>query len=432
MWQGNAIAQSVPVIQREVLSGGLTLLVSEEHSLPFVTLQMLIDAGAQYDPQDRAGLARLTARTLMAGSKTHSADRINQELDFMGASLNGSAAADFATVTLKVLKKNLDQALTVFFDALASPTFPEGEIVREVERTKAAIQSAEDDPGEVVGKAFQKALFLKGPYDHPEEGTKESLEKITRSDVAGFYNAYYRPNNAILAVTGDISMGEVRAKIIPFLNTWPSREIPRESLAGEVATGRQTILIAKHITQANIILGHEGVSRENPDFYGLTVMNYILGGGSLTSRLMEEIRVKRGLAYSVQSSFDARKHPGAFLIMLQTKNQSARESIDLAMAEMRTMQEQIVSPQELEGAKKYLVGSFPFRFSTQARLVSVMTQIEYFKLGSDYLHRYPSFVGAVTREDVNRLARTYLHPDRLIVVIVADQDQTGVSSQKNR
>jgi zinc protease len=311
-------------------------------------------------------------------------------------------------------------------EVLTQPTFPEEEIRREVEKTLAAIQSAEDQPDEVAEKEFQKTLFLNNRYGHPVEGTKESLPRITRESVLQFFRTYYHPGNAVLTIVGDITSDEVKKKLLPRLALWPVVKIPEKPFQSTFATGPKTIKIDRNITQANIILGHQGVNRENPDYYALTVMNYILGGGGFSSRLVEEIRVKRGLAYSVGSFFDVGKYPGSFQIFLQTKNESAREAITLSLQEAEHIQKKLVSEKELAGAKKYLIGSFPMRFDTQTKLANFFTQVEHYGLGIDYPKKYPTLINSVTREEVLRVAKKYLHPKNTILVIVANLKEAGM------
>lgn len=418
--------QAMPPVQRTVLPNRLVLLVSEEHSLPFVTIQALIDSGSRRDPLKQEGLANLTTRGILWGTSKRNVTAINEELDFMGASLNASAGRDYATLSLKILKKDLDKGLDLFMDVLTKPIFPEEEFRREVEKTLAAIQSEEDRPEAVAEKAFEKALFLTSPYGHPVEGTKESLPKITREAILQFYQAYYHPHNAILTVVGDITAEEVKARLLPLLAQWPVSEVPEESFKVVFEKEKRTVKIDRQITQANIILGHAGVSRENPDFYVLAVMNYILGGGGFASRLVEEIRNKRGLAYSVASFFDPGKYPGSFQIALQTKNASAREAISLSLQQLERIQKEPVSKQELEGAKKYLIGSFPMRFDTQGKLVNFLTQVEYYGLGMDYPERYPSLIKSITTEEVLRVAKKYLHPKNYVLVVVANLKEAGM------
>jgi zinc protease len=416
----NAGLQAMPPVQRMVLPNQLVLLVSEEHSLPFVTFQLLIDSGSRKDPPGEEGLAYLTARGLLLGTSTKTVNAINEELDFMGASLSASSGRDYATLSLRVLKKDLDKGFDLFMGALTQPVFPEEEIRREVEKILAAIQSSEDQPEEVAEREFLKTLFPTNPYGHPVEGTKESIPKLTREAVLQFYRTHYHPNHSILTIVGDVTGNEVKTKLLPRLEKWPMAKIPETPFVSTFTKEQKTVKIDRSITQANIILGHAGVKRENPDFYALTVMNYILGGGGFASRLFEEIRNKRGLAYSVTSFFDPGKYPGSFQIILQTKNSSAREAISLIFQQMERIRKEPVSEKELESAKKYLIGSFPMRLDTQGKLVNFLTQVEYFGLGLDYPERYPSLIKSVSQEEVLRVARTYLHPESFILVVVAN------------
>jgi zinc protease len=311
-------------------------------------------------------------------------------------------------------------------EVLTQPTFPEEEIQREVEKTLASIQSAEDRPEVVAEKEFQKTLFLTSPYGHPVEGTKESVPRLAREAILRFYRTYYHPNNSILTIVGDLTTNEVKTKLFPHLEKWQKAKISEVPFITTFAKEQKTVKINRTITQANIILGHAGISRGNPDFYPLTVMNYILGGGGFASRLVGEIRNKRGLAYSVASFFDPAKYPGSFQIVLQTKNSSAREAISLALQQMELIQKEPVSEKELEGAKKYLIGSFPLRLDTQGKLANFLTQIEYFGLGLDYPQKYPSLINSITREEVLRVARKYLQPKNYILLVVANLKEAGL------
>ncbi len=418
--------RAMPPAQRIVLANHLILLASENHSLPFVTLQLLIDSGSRRDPSGEEGLSYLTAKGLLHGTSKRTVNQVNEELDFMGASLHSSSGRDYATLTLQVLKKDLDKGLDLLIEVLTQPAFPEEEVKREVEKTLAAIQSEEDQPEEVAEKSFLKTLFLNSPYGHPVEGTRESIPKLTREGIDRFYRSYYHPNNAILAVIGDVTSEEIRTRFIPRLEKWPVGEVPKPSFLSKFETEQKTVKINRPITQANIILGHAGVSRENPDFYALTVMNYILGGGGFASRLMEEIRNKRGLAYSVASFFDPGKYPGSFQIVVQTKNLSARDAISLSLQQMERIRKELISEKELEGAKKYLIGSFPMRLDTQGKLVNFLSQVEYYGLGLDYPEKYPSLIQAITREEVLRVAKKYLHPEKYVLVVVANLKEASL------
>jgi zinc protease len=418
--------QAMPPVQRTVLPNQLVLLASEEHSLPLVTLQLLVDAGSWRDPRGEEGLAYLTAKGLLLGTSTHTGAAMQEELDFMGASLSVVARKDYAALSLQVRKKDLERGLELFTEVLTQPIFPDDELHREMEKTLAALQAQEDQPGEVAEKAFQQALFPANPYGHPVEGTPASIAKLTREAVMRLYRSYYHPNHAILAVVGDITAEEVEAKLQPRLAAWPMGEIPATTFGSAFEQGPKTITIDRPIAQAHIILGHMGINRENPDFYALSVMNYLLGEGGFASRLVEEIRDKRGLAYSVASFFDAGKYPGAFQIVLETQNTSAQEAISLAVQQMERIRADLVPEQELEGAKKALIGSFPLRLGTQAQLAAFLTLVEYYGLGLDYPANYPSLIKSISSQDVLRVAQVYLHPDHSILVIVANLKEAGM------
>ncbi len=423
--QGESLL-AMPPVHRMVLPNRLVFLFAEEHSLPFLTLQLLVDAGSRRDPAGMEGLAHLTAKGLLLGTSRHTVTAINEQLDFLGASLSASSGKDFSTLRLRVLKKDLDQGFDHFLETLTQSIFPERELQRQVAETSAAIQSEKDHPGAVAAKLFNKNLFPASPYGHPVEGTRESLPRINRQSVMQFYRAHYNPGQAILALTGDLTLKEVKTKLLPRLNKWAPGKTLKESGEPAFAEGPKRITVNRQISQANIIMGHGGVCRENPDYYALSVMNYILGGGGFSSRLMKEIRNKRGLAYSVGSFFAPAKYSGSFQIVLQTKNASARDAISLALRQMERIRKEPVSEKELEGAKKYLVGSFPMRLDTQGKLVSFLTQVEYFGLGLDYPKKYSGLIQSVSREEVLRVAQKYLHPEKVLLVVVANLKEAGI------
>jgi len=416
-----------PRFQRFVLPNGLVIVLAEEHSLPFVSMRLLVDAGSRRDPGGQEGVARLTARAVLLGIPGKPAAVISRELDYMGATLGSSTGRDFSTFNLRVLKKELDKGFGLLFETLTRPTFPEDELRREIESTLSAIAREEDRPGRVAEKEFHKAIYLTTPYGHPVEGTRESARGLDREKAMAFYKSFYHPNKAILAITGDITLSEVKERLVPRLSLWKKAEaLPALPAQWTYGKGPKTVAINKPITQANIILGNKGISRSNPDYYAAMVMNYILGGSGLSSRLMESVRISRGLAYSVSSGFEAEEFPGTFQISLQTKNASAREAMSLALREVERIRTEPVAPKELETAKKYLVGSFPMRLDTQAKLVQFLMLTEFYGLGPDYVEKYPGLINKVTREDVLRVASLYLDPKGPVTVIVADLKEAGL------
>lgn len=424
----NAVVAAGPAAQRRTLPNGVRLIVSEQHVLPMVVLQVLVDAGARRDPRAKEGLASLTADLLTEGTRSRSASQIKEAADFIGAGLETSADTDFALLSLTVLSKDLDTGLALLTDVLLHPTFPETEVARRREAALASIRANEDNPGSVAQRAFVEAVFRGEPYGHPAIGTAESVRRVTRADVEAFYKLHYRPDGTILVVAGDVVAADVEQRLQAALKEWPSRNVEPFEYAASRGGRPETVQIEKPITQANILLGHRGVARDNPDYYALTVMNFILGGGGFTSRLLDNIRTKAGLAYSVASYFVAGKSPGSFQISMQTKNESATDAIARTCGELERIRREPVGDAELGDAKLYLTGSFPLRLDSTAKIAGFLAQVEFFSLGADYAETYVQRINAVTKDDVLRVAQQYLHPDDLQLIVVANLDQAKVTA----
>jgi zinc protease len=399
----------------------MILLTSEQRALPMVSIELLIDAGSRHDPPKQEGLANLTARLLTYGTQRRTALEISDTLDFIGAGLSAACGEDLATVSMTVLKKDLATGLELLAEVLTRSTFPQAEIDRQKQSIIASIRAREEDPGDIAQRKFEAALFPQSPYGRPVEGSEASVKGLEQQNLRDFYERHYRPNGLILSVVGDISHQEIARGLNDAFRSWSKGEPVTPPVAPSTIGEAETIKVNKDLTQANIILGHEGVGRENPDYYALQVMNYILGGGGFSSRALDSIRNERGLAYSVYSYFSAEKGRGTFEFVMQTRNETALEAIRIARAEMRRMREELVAEEELSDAKDYLAGSFPLRFDTNRRVANFLAQLEYFQLGLDYPERYPGLIQKVTREEIQRVARKYLKPETLITVIVANQ-----------
>jgi zinc protease len=416
-----APAQADMVPKRSVLSNGMVLLTSEQRALPMVAIELLIDAGARHEAATQAGLANLTSKLLTYGTKKRSALQISETLDFIGASLETGAGADVASVSLTLLKKDLSTGLELLAEILTSSRFPQAEIDRQKQAIIAAIKAQEEDPGAVAGKAFAAALFPQSAYGRPVEGSEASVMSLQAQSLKDFFTRYYRPNRSIISVVGAVSEAEITQALNQALRGWSKGADSAPPAPPSKFGAAQTVPLNKDLTQANIILGHAGVARGHADYYALQVMNYILGGGGFSSRAMDSIRNERGLAYSVYSFFGAEKSHGSFQFVMQTKNESAQEAVRLALEEIRRIREQPVSEQELNDAKNYLAGSFPLRFDTNRKVAGFLAQVEFFALGLDYPNRYGALIGKVSRDDVQRVAKQFLQPEKLITVVVGNQ-----------
>ena len=416
-------AQGAMVAKRSVLGNGLVLLTSEQRTLPMVSIELLIDAGARHESAEHAGLAHLTSKLLTDGTTKRNALQISDALDFIGASLETGCGDDLATISMTILKKDLTVGLQLLAEILTSASFPLAEIDRQKQAIIASIKAKEEDPGTVGSEAFAAALFPASAYGRPVEGTEASVKRLDRIRVQEFFRRYYRPNRSIMSVVGDVSEHEISAALNQVFSNWAKGEPSNPPPAPTQKEAARALRINKDLTQANIILGHGGVPRGHPDYYAIQVMNYILGGGGFSSRAMESIRNARGLAYSVYSYFGAEKSYGTFQFVMQTKNESAAEAIQLALEEIRRMRDEMVSEAELNDAKDYLIGSFPLRFDTNGKIAAFLGQVEYFALGLDYPERYGDLIRKVSRADVQRVAQQHLLPDKLLTVIVGNQQK---------
>ncbi|MEK6700018.1 MAG: pitrilysin family protein [Nitrospirota bacterium] len=413
-----------PLGKRIPLKNGMILLLSEKHDIPMVTVNMALKAGNTAEPQDKPGLASLTASLLMQGTTKRTASRINREIDFIGGSLSVSGGDDFASASLRVLKKDVKTGMDLLSDVLMNPAFDQREIDRTVKEALAEIQRQKEEPETVASEAFAKAVFGKHPYGITSDDVAAYLPKLARQDLLDFYRQHYGPNNTIIAVVGDVKEKEIIALLNGYFKDWKRAEQPVQPSPAPPKVDRTTVLkLEKNITQANIVMGRIGISRQDPDYYAVSIMNYILGGGGFTSRLMDNIRDNRGLAYDVHSMFSARKEPGAFSVRIQTKNESANEVISETLKEIGRIRSEPVSDKELADAKAYLTGSFALRMDTSAKIAGILTSIEIYNLGLDYPQKYPAIIQAVTREDLLRVAKKYLDPDRMVIVVVANQEK---------
>ncbi len=414
-------------VKREVLPNGLVLLYSEKHNLPLVMVDLTVKAGPLDEPADKAGLAYLTSALLTEGTKTMTSAGISNQVDFIGADLEASTSDDFTTVSLSVLKKDLDKGFRIFSDCVLDPVFDPREIARVKAQTKDSLKQAEDDPEFVARKAFKKAVYGPFPYGRLVQGSPQTLDAITRNDLVKFHDRFYVPANSILTVVGDITPAELKALLNKYFGNWQGRPFPAmASPRGPQEPKPQAWFINKEITQATILYGNLGIRRDNPDFYAASVMNYILGGGGFASRLMADIRDKLGLAYDVHSYFTTDKHKGIFEIGVQTKNRSAKEVIDLVDRDIEQIRSRPVTAQELKDAKAYLTGSFPRKLDTMRKIADFLSQVEFYDLGPDFIDKYPGYINRVTADDVLRAARKYITPDKRVLVVVGNQSETGL------
>ncbi len=321
------VADALQKPERFVLDNGMVILLMERHALPMVMVNLSFRAGSVWSPPGQEGVAELTATLLTAGTKTRSVKEIPQAIEFVGGALGASAGHDMLGVSLKVLKKDIELGFDLLSDVIKHPTFPPKELERERQEFLAELARQEEEPMTVASKTFSRLVFGPHPYGRPSDGTKESLSQITREQVLQFYKAYLRPQNAVMVVVGDITLQELQDLLDKYFSDWRAGkpEYPALTPAPPLKK-REVKVIPKSITQSTVIWGHLGISRSNPDFYALSVANYILGGGGFASRLLTQIRDNMGLAYSVRSAFYANTYPGSFRVSADEKRVGLQSS----------------------------------------------------------------------------------------------------------
>jgi zinc protease len=417
--------------KKQTLPNGLTVLHIERNNLPAVMATLLIKASPLNEPADKAGLASLTAKMLMEGTKNRKASDISEEIEFIAASLDAGAGSDYTTISLSILKKDIAKGFDIFSDILLRPVFPEDELKRKKDLIKGSLIRSEEEPSFIAGREFIKEVFGSHPYGRLVTGSIGTIDKISREDVVNFYREHYLPDNAILSIVGNLTQAELDALIKKYLSAWGSDKcecgVSKPAKYKLPAFDKpKTVLIDKDITQANIILGHIGISRNDPDYYAVAVMNYILGGGGFASRLMHVVRDEMGLAYSIYSSFIGNKYPGQFEVVAQTKNESAATVVKEILKQMNKIRTEYITDQELQDAKAYLTGSFPRRLETGRKIADFLAAAQFYELGDDYADKYPGYIKSVTKEDVLRVAKKYLNPDNYALVIVGNKNKINL------
>ena len=421
-----ATSTAAPLGTRTVLENGAVLLVAERPSIPMVVASVMFKSGAVADPTPKAGLANLTAELLLRGTKKHSAQALAEELDFLGASLSADADYEATTVSLTTLSKNLDQALGLLAEVVVTPTFPQEEFEQKKKEIAGGLASREEQPGWVAQRTFRATLYPQHPYGRQVEGDPATLAALTQADVKQFHQTHYRPNNAIITFVGDVTQAQVTALLEKHFPDWRQAPLPEISWPESPQLSATRVTVDKKVSQANVMLGHYGIARENPDYYTLWVMNYILGDRGTESRLMKRVREELGLVYSIGSNFSPRLRPGPFYIALQTKNESATQAIDESLRLLRQLIADGLTQEELDAAKAYLINSFPLRLASNRGVASILPVLEFYNLGLDYPDRYADLIGQVTLDKVKNVAQTYLHPDQILQVVVADLAKAGM------
>jgi len=411
---------------REVQSpGGTSFWMVEEPSIPIVSLEISFRGGARLDPADRAGLARMVMGLLGEGAGELDAVAFAEARDRVAARFGFDAGQDAVTVSATMLVETLDESIALLRSALSAPRFDDVAIERIRAQMLAAIAEGETNPQKVAGRRWFARAFPEHPYGRPLGGTAETVSAITRDDLVAARARLLTRANARLAVVGAVDEA-VAARLVDQVLAGLDEGAPVPAIRRESDPPAGIEVVELDVPQSVAIFGQKGLWRDDPDFIPAFVMNYILGGGGFSSRLMEEVRDKRGLAYGVYSYLSVRDEAALILGSVQTANERVAESLAIIRAEWARMAAEGVSAEELEAAQKYLTGAFPLRFDSNGKIAGYLVFMQSEGLGIDYVERRNGLIEAVTVEDIRRVAKRLLRPEALSIVVVGKPD--GVES----
>lgn len=412
------IVITAPAIQ--TLPNGLQVVVVERHSLPLITLRLVVKSGAECDPPDLPGTAALVNSLLTEGTEHRSARAIAEAIDSAGGEVDNDVDWDSSYISLSVLSDHTDLAFDLVSDMVAHTAFRGAEIERQRKQTLSGLQVSQDDPGYVADTAMQEMIFAHTPYGHPEDGTLAAVERITARDLRDFHRRYYQPANCILAVVGDTTTKDAMELATRYFSSWKNNSEPSAAPAGAPAQSdeRRVLAIDKSdAVQTEIRIGDLGVPHDSPDYLALSVANEILGGPS-ENRLFKALRTRQGLTYGASSDLICRRHLGAWVAKTFTRTPETLKSAHIALEQMETLHDHGISRQELETAQGYLIGHLALEFETSDDVAGKMLELIEDGLPLDYWSHYADNVQALTTEQVNDAARRYLDTEHNVIVLV--------------
>ncbi|HJQ25608.1 MAG TPA: pitrilysin family protein [Blastocatellia bacterium] len=424
-------ALKLPPFKKVKLANGLTVMLMEQHEVPIISFNFVIRAGAVADPAGKAGVAALTAGLLRKGTRTRSADQIASELDFIGGTLNATASYDYSNGAAEFVKKDIGKGLDLLSDVLTNATFPQDEVVKMLKQRTDAVKAAKDQPEAVIGNYFSAYLYGNHPYARPVGGDEPSLAAITRDDVVRFYQTYYTPANAILAVVGDFNTAEMQQALTDKFGAWSGKATaPASAPEARAFTGKKLLLIDKpDATQTFYQIGNVGISRTNPDRVYIQVINTLFGG-RFTSMLNSALRIQSGLTYGARSTFNQLRSPGPFAISTFTPNATTEKAIDMTLDVLRRLHDKGITEEELKSAKSYLKGQFPPTIETSDQLAGLLAQLEFYGLDESDVNNYYAKVDSMTIEDAQRVIKQYFPADNLVFVLIGKASEIQGAAKK--
>ncbi|HVK81170.1 MAG TPA: pitrilysin family protein [Verrucomicrobiae bacterium] len=417
---GTPVNARIPQTSQRTLANGLRVIVAPNRALPLVSADLRIGSGASADPANRAGLASVTADLLNKGTTTRSATDIARAVESLGAQIGATAGPDSSAVSLQTRADRAGDAFAIYADVIRNPTFAGEELERSRQQFLDGLQVALSEPGSIAGMAMSRAIYGNAPYGAVTSPT--SLAAITRDDAATYHANFWRPDNAVLVISGDVSAEEGFALAERHFGDWPrpSAALPARPDTSAYAAPARTIVVDLPDTgQAAVVMGLRGVARTDADYFPLLVANNVLGGG-YSARLNTEIRIRRGLSYGANSSLSARLSPGPIVASAQTRNDAAVQVYELMRTEIDRIGDTLTPDAELTARKAVLIGSFGRSVETTAGVAGQISALALYGLPPESLGTYVSDITNVTSEQARTAAARYFDPDRADVVVVGD------------
>ncbi|MEM8845320.1 MAG: pitrilysin family protein [Pseudomonadota bacterium] len=416
-----SLAYALPDIETWNTKHGIKVMYVQATELPMVDVALTFDAGSVRDGK-LPGISVLTHVLLNQGTGDLTADEIASEFESVGAQYSANVDLDRSSISLRSLSKQewFEKALDLYIKVVSKPEFPERDFARERDRMLIGLEDRLQRPSSIVSEAFYQALYQQHPYSQSSGGTKESLDQITLKDVQKFHTNHLVSKGTILAIVGDVDRKQAEAIADRIGNA-----LPKDGVLNKIPKVKPAPAAKEDIDfpsqQAHVRIGMIGIQRGNPDYFNLYVGNHVLGGGGFTSRLVEEVRGKRGLSYSVYSYFIPYRQPGPFMLGLQTRSDQAEQAIDVCYQVIDDFVQNGPTEEELELSKESIVNGFPLRVDSNRDILGYLSMIGYYDLPITYLNDFSKKIEAVTLEDVKKAFKKHLDVEDLVTIVVGNE-----------
>ena len=419
MAQDAAEGFTIPSYEQYILPNGLTVFLMEQHEVPLINVTLSCNAGAVKD-KDMAGLASITADALTFGTKNYSRETLEEELDYLGASLNTSSTLEYSRITSNFLKQDQGKIFELIREVLIYPVFPDEELLKQKQRRLVELNRAKERPGSVIGTYYNKFVLGNHPLATPVSGIKSSIEKISREDVQAFFNSNYKPEGACLAIVGDFSTDEIKKVVNEFFGDWKMGESGSFTMdkPNSLSNRSRILLVNKEdALETRFQIGGTGIPRNHPDYIPVMIVNTILGG-RFTSWLNDELRVNAGLTYGAWSYFQYFKESGLFSISSFTRTNTTVEAIDLALEVLDRLHSQGIDQETLNSAKKYLKGLFPLRYENGESLARLLNEMFIYDFDESFVNDFMEKVDAVDIRQAKSIIKKYFPENNLQFVLI--------------